>query len=70
MPDWEAPITEKVYSYITGTVNMTCRARGEPMPKFTWFRTDKPIVAEPSGQYVIMNSEGQSTLEVIIFILI
>lgn len=57
--------SDKIYAFITGTVNLTCAVTAEPKPRFEWLKSNKLLV--PQKNATIFEGELNSTLQVYIF---
>lgn len=53
------PRPQLVYGFVSGVVNVTCEALGEPPANFTWMRNKKPL-----KEAIVFNSEHSTTLQV------
>ncbi|XP_026463472.1 hemicentin-1-like [Ctenocephalides felis] len=52
------PRPQLVYGFVSGVVNVTCEALGEPPANFTWMRNKKPL-----KEAIVFNSEHSTTLQ-------
>ncbi|KAJ9589405.1 hypothetical protein L9F63_017384, partial [Diploptera punctata] len=53
--------SDRAYGFLTGTVNLTCEVRAEPLPKFQWRRGDKTLT--PQQNFTIFDDKLTSTLQ-------
>ncbi|XP_076060631.1 neural cell adhesion molecule 1-like [Oratosquilla oratoria] len=51
-PQWTNPKMEQAYSYVSGTVNLTCEAKAEPQANFTWMKDDEIVTLSDTVQEI------------------
>lgn len=61
-PLWENDDKTMAYSFLSGTVNLTCEVQAEPEANFTWTKDEE--VMEPSNIVQIFNNNNTSILQV------
>lgn len=60
-PLWNDDKT-KAYSYVDGSVNLTCEVKAEPEANFTWTKDNEVIYPSDSAQF--FNDNNTSILQV------